>query len=69
MQTLIRINNAADISVIVIYFLVVLAVGLWVGWAFFFSFFVLDQQVVYRVLGKCLSEWQMCNCIKILVLN
>lgn len=27
----IAINNAADISVIVIYFLVVLAVGLWVG--------------------------------------
>lgn len=30
----IAINNAADISVIVIYFIVVLAVGLWVGLVF-----------------------------------
>lgn len=31
----IAINNAADISVIVIYFLVVLAVGVWVSGQFF----------------------------------
>lgn len=29
-----RIRNAADISVIVIYFVVVMAVGLWVGAGF-----------------------------------
>lgn len=29
-----RIRNAADISVIVIYFVVVMAVGLWVGGGF-----------------------------------
>lgn len=40
METIIRINNPADISVIVLYFLVVLAVGLWVGWDFILSFFV-----------------------------
>lgn len=38
MESDIRINNAADISVIVIYFLVVLAVGLWVGWDFIYLF-------------------------------
>lgn len=59
-STAIRINNAADISVIVIYFVVVLAVGVWVCWALIFYFFrfnfiylfiylfvfVLDEQVV-----------------------
>ena len=56
MDTPIRINNPADISVIVIYFLVVLAVGLWVGWNFILSFFLLHEQVVYRVLGKWVSK-------------
>ncbi|OXB64655.1 hypothetical protein ASZ78_008731 [Callipepla squamata] len=37
MESNIRINNAADISVIVIYFVVVLAVGLWIGASLFAS--------------------------------
>lgn len=41
MESSIKINNAADISVIVIYFLLVLAVGLWVGWDFILFYFIL----------------------------
>ncbi|KAJ7400859.1 Sodium/glucose cotransporter 1 [Pitangus sulphuratus] len=37
MESTIKINNAADISVIVIYFLLVLAVGLWIGASLFAS--------------------------------
>uniref|UniRef100_U3IFE4 Sodium/glucose cotransporter 1 n=1 Tax=Anas platyrhynchos platyrhynchos TaxID=8840 RepID=U3IFE4_ANAPP len=58
MQTLIRINNAADISVIVIYFLVVLAVGLWAMYSTnrgtVGGFFLAGRSMVWWPIGASL---------------
>lgn len=44
----VAVNNAADISVIVIYFVVVLAVGVWVS----------SSWKVYTTLsGQCFTQW------------
>ncbi|KAM9371798.1 sodium/glucose cotransporter 1 isoform 2-T2 [Phaethornis superciliosus] len=58
METNIRINNAADISVIVIYFLVVLAVGLWAMYSTnrgtVGGFFLAGRSMVWWPIGASL---------------
>ncbi|KAM6318092.1 sodium/glucose cotransporter 1 isoform 2-T2 [Podargus strigoides] len=58
METIIRINNAADISVIVIYFLVVLAVGLWAMYSTnrgtVGGFFLAGRSMVWWPIGASL---------------
>ncbi|XP_050570168.1 sodium/glucose cotransporter 1 isoform X5 [Cygnus atratus] len=58
METIIKINNAADISVIVIYFLVVLAVGLWAMYSTnrgtVGGFFLAGRNMVWWPIGASL---------------
>ncbi|XP_065502130.1 sodium/glucose cotransporter 1 isoform X2 [Caloenas nicobarica] len=58
METIIRINNAADISVIVLYFLVVLAVGLWAMYSAnrgtVGGFFLAGRSMVWWPIGASL---------------
>ncbi|XP_054372785.1 sodium/glucose cotransporter 1 isoform X3 [Molothrus aeneus] len=58
MESLVRINNAADISVIVLYFLVVLAVGLWAMYSTnrgtVGGFFLAGRSMVWWPIGASL---------------